>query len=66
MIKTSVSFNVVISRLVQFSCDHVLFQVPIREKKNTQEIVEHTERWRESKKKKKITSMYKIRRTIYI
>lgn len=33
MIKTSVSFNVVRSRLVQFSCDHILFQVPIREKK---------------------------------
>lgn len=53
------------SRLVQFSCDHILFQVPIREKKDTQEIAIHTERWRENKKIMYVY-VYKIQDTSFI
>lgn len=64
MIKTSVSFNVVRSRLVQFSCDHILFQVPIRgEKKKKYTGDCRTQRKRESRK---IVYVYKIQDTSFI
>lgn len=42
--KNVLLFHVVRSRLVQFSHDHILFQVPIGGKKITQWIAVHTER----------------------
>jgi len=56
MINTSVSFNVVWNRFVQFSCDHILTQVPIIEK-NAWEIAVHGER---KEKKRTIMHVYKI------